>query len=87
MASAAEITGCSSILRLPSDWGGFNFVLRNGEARYSIEVKPVSKGTAKITVNGKKLTKAENGIPLEPSGEHKVIIEVLAVITLVFRRC
>ncbi|SDP29152.1 cyclic beta-1,2-glucan synthetase [Phyllobacterium sp. YR620] len=63
---------------LPSDWDGFSFVLRNGDARYSIEVRPAGKGGKKITVNGKKLTKAEGGIPLETKGEHKVVVEVPA---------
>ncbi len=61
---------------LPSDWDGFSFVLRNGDARYTVEVKPAAKGGKKVTVNGKKLTKADGGIPLETSGEHKVLVEV-----------
>jgi cyclic beta-1,2-glucan synthetase len=61
---------------LPSQWNGFSFVLRNGSARYTVEVKPLAGGTRKITVNGKKLTKPAEGIPMETSGDHKVIIEV-----------
>jgi cyclic beta-1,2-glucan synthetase len=61
---------------LPSKWNGFSFVLRNGDAKYSVEVKPIAGGTKKITVNGKKLTKPEGGIPMEMSGEHKVTVEV-----------
>ncbi|MBZ9653920.1 GH36-type glycosyl hydrolase domain-containing protein [Phyllobacterium lublinensis] len=61
---------------LPSDWDGFGFVLRNGDARYTVEVKPAAKGGKKITVNGKKLAKPDGGIPLEDSGEHKVLVEV-----------
>jgi cyclic beta-1,2-glucan synthetase len=61
---------------LPSDWDGFSFVLRNGDARYIVEVKPAAKGGKKITVNGKKLAKPDSGIPLDDSGEHKVLVEV-----------
>ncbi|EJN00588.1 glucoamylase family protein [Phyllobacterium sp. YR531] len=61
---------------LPSKWKSFSFVLRNGDARYTVEVKPLSSGTKKVTVNGKKLTKIDDGIPMEKSGEHKVIVEV-----------
>ncbi len=64
---------------LPSDWDGFRFVLRNVEATYTVEVKPAAKGGKKITVDGKKLTKAENGIPLEASGEHNVVVEVPSI--------
>jgi cyclic beta-1,2-glucan synthetase len=63
---------------LPSDWDGFSFVLRNGDARYMVDVRPAAKGDKKITVNGKKLAKAHNGIPLETSGEHKILVEVPA---------
>ncbi|MBA8899432.1 glucoamylase family protein [Phyllobacterium sp. P30BS-XVII] len=63
---------------LPTAWtDGFSFVLRNGKARYTVEVKPAAKGGRKITVDGKKLAKADAGIPLETSGEHKVLVEVV----------
>eukprot|EP01133_Synstelium_polycarpum_P028909 gene28909-35233_t len=45
---------------LPTAWtDGFSFVLRNGKARYTVEVKPAAKGGRKITVDGKKLAKAD----------------------------
>lgn len=61
---------------LPSKWKGFSFVLRNGEARYTVEVKPLTKGNKSITLNGKKLTKPNGGIPLEITGNHKVVVEI-----------
>ena len=64
---------------LPSEWSGFSFVLRNGEARYVVEVKPSAKEDKKITINGKKFAKVENGIPLQTTGEHKVTVEVPGV--------
>jgi cyclic beta-1,2-glucan synthetase len=66
---------------LPSEWKGFSFVLRNGDARYTVDVKPLAKGPKKITINGKKLTKPDGGIPMETSGEHKVTVEVSSAST------
>ncbi|WP_433849042.1 GH36-type glycosyl hydrolase domain-containing protein [Brucella pseudogrignonensis] len=60
---------------LPPEWDGYEAELRFGEALYRVKV--VVGGEEKgIKLNGLKLANSAEGVPIEPDGEHDIIVEL-----------
>ncbi|PYE89348.1 GH36-type glycosyl hydrolase domain-containing protein [Phyllobacterium leguminum] len=60
---------------LPSQWDGCTVSLKVGEATYRITV--TSGGKAKtVKLDGKKVAKSEEGIPLKKTGDHEIVVEL-----------
>ncbi len=60
---------------LPPEWDGYEADLRFGEALYHVKVVAGSKAAA-VKLNGRKVTKPEEGIALKPDGEHEIVVEL-----------
>src|SRR5690606_31213965 len=60
---------------LPPEWDGYEASLRFGDALYRVRVTSGAK-TRAIRLNGRKLAKMDDGIPLEANGEHEIVMEL-----------
>ncbi|MCL7997188.1 protein ndvB [Brucella sp. 21LCYQ03] len=60
---------------LPPEWDGYEAELRFGEALYRVKVVTGAK-TKAIKLDGRKITKPEDGVIIKPDGEHEIIVEL-----------
>ncbi|MDR6432589.1 GH36-type glycosyl hydrolase domain-containing protein [Brucella pseudogrignonensis] len=60
---------------LPPEWDGYEAELRFGEALYRVKVVTGAK-TKAIKLDGRKVTKPEDGVIIKPDGEHEIIVEL-----------
>jgi len=60
---------------LPPEWDGYEAELRFGEALYRVKVVAGAKDKV-IKLNGRKVGKPDEGVPIKPDGEHDIIVEL-----------
>ncbi len=60
---------------LPPEWDGYEAELRFGEAVYRVKVVAGAKDKV-IKLNGRKVGKPDEGVPIKPDGEHDIIVEL-----------
>ncbi|URQ74629.1 MAG: DUF3131 domain-containing protein [Candidatus Ochrobactrum gambitense] len=60
---------------LPPEWDGYEAELRFGEALYRVKVVAGAKDKA-IKLNGRKVGKPDEGVPIKPDGEHEIVVEL-----------
>ncbi|MFC4624727.1 GH36-type glycosyl hydrolase domain-containing protein [Daeguia caeni] len=60
---------------LPPEWDGYEAELRFGETLYRIRVVAGAKAKA-IKLDGRKVTKPDDGVLIKPDGEHEIVVEL-----------
>ncbi|MBV2142270.1 DUF3131 domain-containing protein [Falsochrobactrum sp. TDYN1] len=60
---------------LPPEWDGYEASLRFGDALYRVKIITGAKSKA-LRLNGRKLTKPDDGVPIKPDGEHEIVMEL-----------
>lgn len=60
---------------LPPEWDGYEAELRFGEALYRVKVTAGAKART-VRLDGRKVTKPEDGVPIKPDGEHEIVVEL-----------
>ncbi len=60
---------------LPPEWDGYEADLRFGDATYHVKVVTGAKSKA-IKLNGRKITKPDEGVAIKLDGEHEIIVEL-----------
>ena len=60
---------------LPPEWDGYEAELRFGDALYRVKVVTGAKAKA-VKLNGRKVAKPEEGLPIKLDGEHDIVIEL-----------